>query len=340
MLEGATPRLAEPLPAEPAPVLVLERVAARDEAGPRGVSRGRLSHAHAALGPGAHAILGAPEDGTLALVDVLSGRARPGVGRVRVGGQDPARHAPTRARIGTLGPTPDLPEASSVADAVELALRARGDVSVKAAVVLEKLGLGRLLGRRPGSLSFAEARAVELSLALCTPAPLLVVLFEPFADAAAPLDAAVRERVRALAAEGACVVVITSSPTDARALADHLHLLDRGVLTAAPALSGDARGELWVLVEEPPADPDRGRGVRALAAALAEAAESSGLRAIAWEEATPGASLAALRVGASDPEAAALAVIDAAARAEVTIASITSPALQLRQLRAAPGGAR
>ena len=321
------------------PIVLLERVVARDAAGPRGRPRGRLSHAQAALGPGAHAVLGTPEDGTLALADLLSGRTRPEVGRVRVGGQDPARHALTRARIGALLPAPDLPDARTVAAAVELAQRARGEASPSAAAALSPLGLTRLLERRPGSLSFAEARAVELALALSTPAPLLVVLFEPLAEVAIPEVAAARARLRELTEAGACAVVITSSPADARALGDHVHLLEGGTLQPAPAPPGG--GELLVLVEE--ASP----GVRALAAALTGA---PGVQALAWEEAPPEAraaavgALSSLRVRAPDLEAAALAIIDAAAASGVTIASITSPAPALRRARPArpaqPGGAR
>ncbi|WP_437970367.1 ABC transporter ATP-binding protein [Sorangium sp. So ce260] len=325
------------------PIAVLEGVRARDSAGEAGRPRGSLFGAGAALGPGVHAVLGAPEDGTLALAEVLAGRAAPLAGRVLVAGRDPFRSAATRARIGVLSIAPELPDGASVASSMSVALRARGAPASGAAALLEPLGVAPLLARRSASLSFAEARAIELSLALGVPQPLLLCLVEPFADVAVPSSAPVRERLRALAAGGACVVLITSSTVDASALADRIHVLDRGVfartepgdgerLTGAPSAAAPGAGrseiELHVLVHERAPDAP---GVRALAAALAR---SPAVRAGAWEQGPVEAS-SMLRVRAADREAAALAILDAAALEDVTLIAISSPAPSLHDVRAA-----
>ncbi|WP_437649667.1 ABC transporter ATP-binding protein [Sorangium sp. So ce362] len=325
------------------PIVVLDGVRARDSAGEAGRPRGSLFGAAAALGPGVHAVLGAPEDGTLALAEVLAGRAAPLAGRVLVAGRDPFRSAATRARIGVLSIAPELPDGASVASCMSVALRARGAPASSAAALLDPLGLAPLLARRRASLSFAEARAIGLSLALGVPQPLLLCLVEPFADVAVSSPAPVRERLRALAADGACVVLITSSTVDASALADRIHVLDRGVVartepgdgerlagapsSAAPG-AGGAEVELHVLVHErAPGAP----GARALAAALAG---SPAVRAGAWEQGPVEAS-SALRIRAADREAAALAILDAAAREDVTLIAISSPAPSLHDVRAA-----
>ncbi|WP_438009897.1 ABC transporter ATP-binding protein [Sorangium sp. So ce321] len=324
-----------------APIVVIEGVRARDGAGEAGRPRGSLVGATAALGPGVHVVLGAPEDGTLALAELLAGRAAPLAGRVLVAGREPFRSAAARARIGVLAAAPELPDGASVASSMSVALRARGAPSSGAAALLEPLGVAPLLGRRKASLSFAEARAVELSLALGVPQPLLICLVEPFADVAVPSPEPVRERLRALAAGGACVVLITSSTADARALADRIHVLDRGViariepgdgdrLAGASSAPGAARPEveLHVLLHERAPDAP---GARALAAALASA---PAVRACAWEEGPLDAS-STLRIRAADREAAALAILDAAAREDVTLAAIASPAPSMHDVRAA-----
>ncbi|XXT23048.1 ABC transporter ATP-binding protein [Sorangium sp. So ce429] len=327
-----------------APIVVIEGVRARDGAGEAGRPRGSLVGATAALGPGVHAVLGAPEDGTLALAELLAGRAAPLAGRVLVAGREPFRSAAARARIGVLAAAPELPDGVSVASLMSVALRARGAPSSGAAALLEPLGVAPLLGRRKASLSFAEARAVELSLALGVPQPLLICLVEPFADVAVPSPEPVRERLRALAAGGACVVLITSSTADARALADRIHVLDRGViartepgddgdrLAGAPSAPAPGAGrpevELHVLLHERAPDAP---GARALAAALAGA---PAVRACAWEQGPLDAS-STLRIRAADREAAALAILDAAAREDVTLAAIASPAPSMHDVRAA-----
>ncbi|WP_438000923.1 ABC transporter ATP-binding protein [Sorangium sp. So ce185] len=326
-----------------APIAALEGVRARDSAGEAGRPRGSLFGAAAALGPGVHAVLGAPEDGTLALAEVLAGRAAPLAGRVLVGGREPYRSAATRARIGVLSIAPELPDGASVASCMAVALRARGAPASSAAALLDALGVAPLLARRTASLSFAETRAIELSLALGVPQPLLLCLVEPFADVAVPSPAPVRERLRAFAAGGACVVLITSSAVDARALADRIHVLDRGVIArtepgdgerlavapspAAPGAAGPEI-ELHVLVHErAPGAP----GARALAAALAR---SPAVRAGAWEPG-PAEASSTLRIRAADRDAAALALVDAAAQEDVALIAISSPAPSLRDVRAA-----
>ncbi|XXX80552.1 ABC transporter ATP-binding protein [Sorangium sp. So ce134] len=326
-----------------APIAVLEGVRARDSAGEAGRPRGSLFGAAAALGPGVHAVLGAPEDGTLALAEVLEGRAAPLAGRVLVAGRDPFRSAATRARIGVLSIAPELPDGASVASCMSVALRARGAPAGAAAALLDALGVAPLLARRTASLSFAETRAIELSLALGVPQPLLLCLVEPFADVAVPSPAPVRERLRALAAGGACVVIITSSTVDASALADRIHVLDRGViartepgdgerLAVAPSAAALGAGrpevELRALLHErAPGAP----GARALAAALAR---SPAVRACAWEQG-PAEASSTLRIRSADREAAALAILDAAAGEDVALIAIASPAPSLHDVRAA-----
>jgi ABC-2 type transport system ATP-binding protein len=320
------------------PILVFEHVHARDAAGPKGRARGTLAGPSFALGPGVFAFVGAPEDGTLALAELLSGARAPLRGRVTILGQTPASSSAVRARIGSLAPEPWLPDARTVARAVAIALAARGerDASAKdAAPVLDALGLGHLGAREPRSLAFAEQRAAELALALSMRSPLVVALHEPLSDVAINLLGLVRERIRELAAKGACVVVTTSSPADARALADRVMVLHKGRIlgeadAAEPMPGADPTVVAWVR----PADvPSELSPVRLLAQRLSTRPE---VRAVSWDEGKDHAPHAAeLRVSGNDLDACALALVDVAAEVGVVIEAIAPASPGIVQVRAA-----
>ncbi|MFT3768630.1 MAG: ATP-binding cassette domain-containing protein [Minicystis sp.] len=313
------------------PIVLLEAVQARDTAGPRGSARGSLAGVSIDLAAGVHAFLGTPEDGMLALVEVLTGARAPQRGRVTVAGKDPARTAAVRARMGVLPAEPRLPAARTVRDAVRLAMRARGESGDRFDAVIDPLGLSHLHGRDPRSLSFAEERAVELALALSTPAPTLVVLHDPLSDVAVGKPSVVSARLREIASAGACVIVTTSSPADARTLADRVLVLHRG-LVARQVIGGDglalpAPVELVAWVRE---------GARVLAAALSQRAE---VLAVSWEEAAardtgwPGA--AAVRVRGIAAEACALALAEAAGETGVEVEGIEQRAPEMGEVRGA-----
>jgi ABC-2 type transport system ATP-binding protein len=320
--EAAAPLSVEPPPApppapsvpEPPPVLVTRALHARDAAGERGASRGRLAGVDLTLGPGVHAILGSPEDGTLALHDVVTGARAPVRGLVRVGGFDPAASPFVRARIGALADDPWLPAAPTVGAALELVLRARGDRDGAARDLVARLGLLPLLGRRPHALAYPEARALELALALSTPSPLLLALHEPFAEVATGALAEVRARIAELGAAGACVLVTTSSTADARALAERVLVLGRGLVRAGVDAPGRVAGELCAFV----AAADSAR-VRELAGALAGHPE---VQSLAWDEGGPRAG-ARLVVRGGDLAACAVALADAAVATGVELEAVT-----------------
>jgi ABC-2 type transport system ATP-binding protein len=301
------------------PLVVLAAVHARDAAGPRGAARGSLGGLSLALGPGVHVVLGAPEDGTLALVDVLTGARRPTRGTVTVAGGDPAGAPHLRARIASLPAEPRLPPARTVRAAARLALRARGERDGALETAFEPLGLLPLLARDPSALSFAEERAVELALALSSPAPALAILHEPLNDTAVPRPALVAARLRALAEAGAAVVVTTSSPADAVALGARVHVLHRGLLARTAGDDGltlPAPTELCAWV----------RGdARALCAALAVHPD---LDAVSWED-------GAVRVRGADPDRTALALTDGILASGVEVDGIERRSPALGEVRAA-----
>jgi ABC-2 type transport system ATP-binding protein len=184
-------------------------------------------------------------------------------------------------------------------------------------------------------LSFAETRAVELAIALSTPSPLLVVLHEPLADVAINLLGIVRERIRQLAASGACVVVTTSSPADARALGDGVFVLHRGAVTSEAASSTALPNVSPLLVAwVRPLEPHDGLApIRLLAGALAAHPEISSVAS--KDDPTSSLQASELRLSGTDIDVCALALADAATEVGAVIESIAPASPSLTRLRAA-----
>jgi len=310
-------------------VLQLARVHGRDAQGASGASLGRLHGVTLLLYPGVHAVLGRPADGTAALAELCAGRTRPRNGAVLVAGHEPHRSPRRRRRIGAVLAHPELPETHvDVKGTLQLIGELRG---VDLVAELSALGAGVLAERELPSLSRAEARAVELVIALGTAAPLVVVLYEPFADIG-PIDrVAVRQRVTALGAAGACVVLVTATPSDVEGLADQVHLLARGRLVGTGEHVGwpDVTGgqiTLWLEGRD-------GDNARALAAALGERGAPT-FGGVAWEQLTPEAPpLVVARV--DDVAAGAIAIAETVTELGIRIAALHSEPLSLKGLAAA-----
>lgn len=179
---------------------------------------------------GVLAVLGAPADGTTALLEVLAGVLPIRAGTATISGMAPEE---ARAQVVYVPLAPALPDPLRVSEVCDLAARVRGEPAMAAAARLSPLGIESLADRRVSSLSPGEARAVALAIALTSRAAVLL-LEEPLIglDQAAP--AKVLEVLRARATAGACVVVTTASVRDATSLADQLGVLTKGVFTHLP----------------------------------------------------------------------------------------------------------
>jgi len=181
-------------------------------------------------------------------------------------------------------------------------------------------------------VELAVALHVAKSAALRGPPPVLV-LFEPCADVAVPsATRVVDEAIAALRSAGACVVLATSSPADARRLGDVIWVLHRGAVLRRESgdgrtlAGGDAELAVWVGAEA--SGP-----LRVLAAAVAA---HPAVRGAYWEDPPSGSGRpGVLRVRGADRDACALAVLDAAASAGIAIEAITSAAPDLATVRSA-----
>jgi molybdate transport system ATP-binding protein len=103
--------------------------------------------------------------------------------------------------------------------------------------VVDLLGIGHLLERRPDTLSGGERQRVAIARALAT-SPKLLLMDEPLAALDAQRKAEVLPYLDRLAAElGIPIIYVSHSIDEVARLADHLVLLDAGRVLAEGALA-------------------------------------------------------------------------------------------------------
>ena len=109
--------------------------------------------------------------------------------------------------------------------------------------IVQLLGLGALLKRKPGQLSGGQARRVAIGRALlCEPAALL--LDEPLSNLHREARAEVLQHLRDLKRELALTTILVSHQADeVRALADAVAVLDDGHLQAVLPIADFARAQ-------------------------------------------------------------------------------------------------
>jgi iron(III) transport system ATP-binding protein len=128
---------------------------------------------------------------------------------------------------------PHLTALDNVAFALRRRRLGRAECRARASVMLERVGLSDFVRRYPNELSGGQQQRVALARALIADTG-LILCDEPLSN----LDADLRERMRveisSLVREaGATTVYITHDQAEAFALADHIGVLEEGVLVQA-----------------------------------------------------------------------------------------------------------
>jgi ABC-2 type transport system ATP-binding protein len=278
------------------------------------------------LGPGLHALVGAPSDGTLVIAKLVGGIEPPAHGEVVVAGRAPSHDPALRARIGVTLETPCLPPARRVRDLLHHVDTLRGGGA--AIDALSSFSLGHWADRRLSELPARDLRALELVIAVSTPNPVALALTEPGVDMSL-LDRQMLRTALVQAAElGACVIVATASMGDAVELCRTIHVLERGNIARwvpsdeAGSLSPGRSVALRVEVDLP----------RLLVAALADDPDVVG---IDWDQQDH---RSILSVRGDDLDRLALAVARASSTAGASVRSIAPIAPGLDEVRAATSG--
>lgn len=190
--------------------------------------------------PGVTALFGPSGAGKSTTIDAIAGLLRPLEGRIRINGDIvldtaagicvPAR----RRRVGYVFQDARLfPHLSVRANLLFGARRAPGGVdSAALARMIELLGIGNLLGRRPAGLSGGERQRVALGRALLS-RPRILLLDEPLAALDSGRKAEILPYFEALRHEAGIPIVYVSHAIDeVTRLADSLVLLSGGRVAA------------------------------------------------------------------------------------------------------------
>jgi iron(III) transport system ATP-binding protein len=186
-------------------------------------------------------LLGPSGSGKTTLLRCLAGIERIDGGTIAIGARtvtDGRSHVPPEQRdLSMVFQDYALWPHLTVLDNVAFALRRRhlpkSECRSRAAVMLERVGLADFARRYPNELSGGQQQRVALARALIADTG-LILCDEPLSN----LDADLRERMRveisSLVREaGATTVYITHDQAEAFALADHIGVLEEGVLMQA-----------------------------------------------------------------------------------------------------------
>ncbi len=273
---------------------------------------------------GVLAILGAPSDGTTALLEVLSGAVRPKRGAASLGvGSHGASPRVVHVRV-----EPSLPDGLRVEEIVALASTFRAHAAPDARAALEALGVAHLASRTSSSLTRAEARTVQLALAVRAQADVLL-LEEPLVGLEPPAAGRALAELRALASTTS-IVLTTSSIRDATHLADRVLLLTQGRLAEPPPATLRAFGGHASVVAVLAGEPDVSD---AFVRALERMSVVTDVCATRYAGASARAASTAVTVHGRAPRALAEAIMRAAAATSAPIEAISTAAPSLDALR-------
>jgi daunorubicin resistance ABC transporter ATP-binding subunit len=181
-------------------------------------------------------LLGPNGAGKTTLVRIIATLLRPDAGTVRVKGVD-VTHDPRRVRriIGLAGQAAAVDELLTGRENLDLVARLyglrRADREQRVGDMLERLELTEAADRRVGTYSGGMRRRLDLGTTLVG-RPAVVLLDEPTAG----LDPRSRNElwsmVETLAAEGATVLLTSQYLHEVERLADHIVVIDHGVVVA------------------------------------------------------------------------------------------------------------
>jgi len=192
---------------------------------------------------GVTVLFGASGSGKTSVVRAVAGLLRPDRGRIAVGGtvfQDAETCLPVRKRsLGYIFQDTRLFPHLSVAQNLAYGARfaAGGGPEVSRARVIEMLGIGALLERRPSALSGGEAARVAIGRALLA-RPRVILADEPLASLDAARKAEILPYFERLAGEVATpILYVTHAAGEVARLATTVVALEAGrVVSSGPAL--------------------------------------------------------------------------------------------------------
>jgi len=173
-----------------------------------------------------------PEDSSKrTLLDLLIGEARPSGGSIRIDGLDPVQDAQAvKLRIGVLFPENALYLRQSARGNLAFHAELRGLAPARVDEVLNLVGLEDAAAKPAGQLYQGLARRLAFGRAILH-YPSTLFLADPFAGCDGDTVSLLGRLVRALAGQGAAVLILSPDPTGLAGLCHSLHVLDHGRLS-------------------------------------------------------------------------------------------------------------
>jgi ABC-2 type transport system ATP-binding protein len=244
-----------------------------------------------------YGLLGHNGAGKTTLVNQVVGLLRPDAGTITIDGRDVVADPGYARRACSIQPQAQVPlDGLAPRQAIDLVGRirggSRGAVRARSAHLAEALDIGEWMDQDGRKLSGGVKRLVSFAMAAVVPGR-LVVFDEPTNDVDPVRRRLLWGQVRAVADEGAAVLLVTHNVVEAERAVDRLAILDHGVVieTGTPAqlkerVAGDIRLELVLEPgTEAPAMPDFvvhavGAGQRHVAAVH----EAATAQAVGWAE--------------------------------------------------------
>ncbi len=177
------------------------------------------------------ALLGPNGAGKTSTVETLEGYRRPAGGHVRVLGRDPVADATAlRPRVGVMLQTGGVYPGMGAREALTL-FASYYDDPEPVDTLLERVGLGAVATTPWRRLSGGEQQRLSLALALVG-RPDVAFLDEPTAGIDPQGRLVIRDVIRQLRTDGACIVITTHELVEAEHLADRVVILDHGRVVA------------------------------------------------------------------------------------------------------------
>jgi ABC-2 type transport system ATP-binding protein len=174
------------------------------------------------------ALVGPGGSGKDVLLELLTGRARPSAGSVRVAGVDPAAEREQFSRrIGVMFREDGLYEQRSPLSNLAFHCRLYGLPKSRAVEVLAQVGLADQADARLNKLSPGLLRRLAFGRAILH-RPEVLLLVEPFARCDEASIALLSSLLRALADEGAAVLILADDAANLTALCDTVYVLSQG----------------------------------------------------------------------------------------------------------------
>ncbi|NIS80206.1 MAG: ATP-binding cassette domain-containing protein [Anaerolineales bacterium] len=178
------------------------------------------------------ALIGPVGSGVSELIELLTGRARPSAGTVRVSGLDPiADRDPYSRQVGVLFAEDGLYQQRSPLSNLQFHARLYGLPKSKAQEVLERVGLGDHGKAKMNKLASGLARRLAFGRAILHD-PAVLLLVDPFARCDGSSINVLSGLIRSRADAGAAILILDDDDTLLEPICDVIHVLHEGRITA------------------------------------------------------------------------------------------------------------